>query len=244
MNKKIKKTDSSNNTNYFFKAVEIQPKDDTYHVCSNVTNIEWWYFDAIFNNGYSVHIGFRVYHIKKIGLVQSRINIYKNGKLISKGLKIDFFSKFFVDPYFPIIKINDKTVVGFDKEYFEKNKQWRYIINFSIKNVKLNLIFTGTTEGWKIETDDTSWVVPLPKAKVSGEIILSEEKIKTEGIGYHDHNWGYSITTAMKNFGWYWGRISSETMSITWVKIIQNYLKSNVIAVVNKDNDKFYNISP
>jgi len=244
MNNKFKKTNPSKKNYRFFKAVEIEPKDDAYHISSHIANIEWWYFDAIFKNGYSVHIGFRTYNIKKWGMVQSRINIYKNGKIFSEKLKIDFFSKFFIDPNFPTIKINDKTIVYFDKDFYEKNKQWRYRVNISIKNIKVNLQFIGTTKGWKIETTDTCWVVPLPKAKVSGEIIIDGKKIELDGIGYHDHNWGYSINTAMNNLGWYWGRISTETMNVTWTKIYQNFFKSDIIAVINKDKDNFYNISP
>ena len=244
MTNKFKKTNPPKQNYRFLKAVEIQPKDDAYHISSNISNIEWWYFDAIFKNGYSVHIGFRTYHIKKIGLVQSRINIYKNGKIISEELKIDFFSKFFIDQNFPTIKINGKTVVYFDRESYEKNKQWRYKINISINNKKVDLLFIGITKGWKIETTDTCWVVPLPKAKVSGEIIIDGEKIEVEGIGYHDHNWDYSITTAMNNLGWYWGRISTETMNVTWAKIVQNFFKSDTIAVINKDDENFYNICP
>jgi len=244
MYNKLKKTKSPKEGLRFLKAVEIQPKDDAYHISSRFSNIEWWYFDAIFKNGYSVHIGFRTYHIKKFGMVQSRINIYKNGKIISEELKIDFFSKFFIDPNFPIIKINDKTIVYFDKESYEKNKEWRYRINICINNKKVDLLFIGTTKGWKIETTDNCWVVPLPKAKVSGEIVINGEKIEIEGIGYHDHNWGYSVTTAMNNIGWYWGRISTETMNVTWAKIIQNFSNSDIIAVINKDNNNFYNVSP
>jgi len=240
----IKKINHIKENHRFLKAEEIKPKDDSSHISSHMVNIEWWYFDAIFNNDYSVHIGFRTYNINKWGIVQSRINIYKSGKIISEELKIDFFSKFFVNSDFPTIKINDNTVVYFDEENYEKKKVWQYRIKLSIKNTIVNLLFIGTTEGWKIETTDTCWTVPLPKAKVSGEILINGEKIDVEGIGYHDHNWGYSITTAMNNLGWYWGRISTETMSVTWAKIYQNFSNYDIIAVINKDNNKFYNVSP
>jgi len=244
MNNKSKKINPRFENPRFLKAVEIQPKDDAYHISSHLANIEWWYFDAVFTNGYSIHVGFRTYNIKKFGMVQSRVNIYKNGKIVSDELKIDFFSKFFIDSNYPTIKINNKTIVHFDEESFEKDKQWRYRINLSIKDKEVNLLFIGSTKGWKIETADTNWVVALPKAKVSGKILINGEIIELEGVGYHDHNWGYSVTTAMNNLGWYWGRISAETMNVTWAKIVQNFFKSDIIAVINKDEDNFYNIHP
>lgn len=228
----------------FLKAVEINPKDDSHHNNINLLEIEWWYFDAIFENGYSVHIGFRAYHIRKIGLVQSRINIYKDGKEISKKLKIDFFSKFFVDKNFPTIKINNKIVVNFDNNAYRNNNEWIYKIKLSIKNDEVDLLFKGLTKGWKIETSDTSWAVSLPKAIVTGEIKINNKKIQCKGIGYHDHNWGYSPVTAINNLGWYWGRAGSETMNITWAKTIQDKSDINIIAVLNKDNDTFFNINP
>ena len=68
-----------NNGNYnFYKANDITPKDDAFHGNIKLLDIEWWYFDAVFFNGYSIHIGFRIYHIRNFGIGQSRINIYKN----------------------------------------------------------------------------------------------------------------------------------------------------------------------
>ena len=240
MNKKI--------TNYskhrFLKAVEIQPQDDTCHGNIKLLDIEWWYFDAVLENGYSVHIGFRIYHIRGFGIIQSRIDIYKDGKVIAEELKIDLFSKFVVDTHFPTINIGDKTVVKFDNDAYGRNKEWRYNVKFSINDNAVDLLFTGTTKGWKIETLDTCWAVPLPKAVVTGEITVDGKKLQVKGLGYHDHNWSYSPVTAMNNLGWYWGRISSDTINITWAKTIQNRARTDIIAVANKDGDIFYNINP
>ncbi|MFO7678003.1 MAG: hypothetical protein R6V50_06465, partial [Thermoplasmatota archaeon] len=52
----------------FLKAVDINPSDDAYHGNINLLDIEWWYFDAVFENGYSIHFGLRTYHIKKSGI--------------------------------------------------------------------------------------------------------------------------------------------------------------------------------
>ena len=240
----MKKNIINHSKSKFLKAVEINPKDDSHHNNFKFIEIEWWYFDAIFENGYSIHIGFRTYHIRKIGLVQSRINVYKDGKLISKNLKIDFFSKFFVNKNFPTIKINDKTIVHFDEDAYKNNKQWIYKINLSINDNQVDLLFKGVTEGWKIETPDTCWAVALPKAIVTGEIRINGQKIQCRGVGYHDHNWGYSPVTAMNNLGWYWGRARSETMTVTWAKTIQDRLNKQTISVLNIDHDTFYNINP
>jgi hypothetical protein len=240
MNKKVRESSKFR----FLQAVDIQPIDDSFHGSIKLLDIEWWYFDAVFENGYSVHIGFRIYHIRGFGIVQSRIDIYKDGKVIAEELKTDLFSKFVIDPHFPTIKIVDKTVVKFDNDAYERNKEWKYNVKFSINDNAVDLLFTGTTKGWKIETLDTCWAVPLPKAVVTGEITVDGKKLQVKGLGYHDHNWSYSPVTAMNNLGWYWGRISSDTINVTWAKTIQNRAKTDIIAVINKDGGIFYNVDP
>ena len=59
----------------------IIPSDDAFHGSPKRISAEWWYFDAILNNDYSIHIGFRTISRKKIGFVMPFIEIYKNGDL-------------------------------------------------------------------------------------------------------------------------------------------------------------------
>jgi predicted secreted hydrolase len=238
-----------NNNGKFLKAVEITPKDDTYHGNLNLLDIEWWYFDAVFTNGYSIHIGFRIYHIRKIGLLQTRITLYKDGKTQKEHLKINLFSDFKTGEIYPDISIKKNCVVEFDKDHYKKNGQFRYMVNLSIKETQINLVFTAKTKGWKIETPNTCWAVPLPKADVKGTIQTDGETISVQGVGYHDHNWSYSPKTAMNNLGWYWGRICGEQTNITWAKTIENKQKSDLITVLNIDKNQdekqlFFSINP
>lgn len=241
-----KKQDKNNlKNNRFLKAMNIIPKDDAYHGNIRLLDIEWWYFDAVFTNGYSIHIGFRIYHIKKIGVLQTRVNIYKDGKEQSKSRKIDFFSGKITESDYPTIYLNKNPVVKFDKQHYDKTKKWKYNINLIIDNKEINLEFIGTTNGWKIETPYTCWSVPVPKANVKGTIKINNDEINVEGIGYHDHNWGYSPTTAMNNLGWYWGRLTGDKTNITWAKTIESKEKSDLVTVVNIDNkEELYNINP
>ena len=69
--------------------------------------------------------------------------------------------------------------------------------------------------------------------------------MNVEGIGYHDHNWNYSLLTVMNyGIGWYWGKISSKTFNIIWAKIVKSSNRYELITVVNKDNNGFYNVNP
>lgn len=99
----------------------------------------------------------------------------------------------------------------------------------------MNLIFDGTTIGWKIETDTTCWAVPLPKATVTGTLTIHGKSITVSGIGYHDHNWGYSPATVIQNQGWYWGRITAESLHLTWANTFASLHEQDLIAVLNKE---------
>lgn len=234
------------NKSRFLKAVEIIPKDDTYHGNHNLLDIEWWYFDAIFTNGYSIHIGLRTYHIRKSGFIQTRINLYKNGRPLSEKMKMHLFSNLQIAKEKPDIKINNQQIVIFNQKKYEKTGKWEYNVTLSIKNISVDLTFTSTTKGWKIETEKTSWTVPIPKADVKGKIkIQDQQEMVVQGVGYHDHNWDYSPTTVIKNQGWYWGRITGEKLNLTYANTIENKYKNDLIAVINSDEEnKFYNIHP
>jgi len=234
----------------FLRAIDITPQDDAFHGNFNFLDIEWWYFDAVFDNGYSVHVGFRTYHIRNSGIIQARVTIYKDGKTIVEEIKPFLFSNFYTSSERPIVKINDKSVMEFDSNHFKKTGEWKYRITLSIDKQGIDLTFIGTTKGWKIETSKTCWSVALPKANVSGTLTVDGCDIPVKGIGYHDHNWNYSPTTAVSNLGWFWGRITTETLNITWSKTMETKEKGDLISIINLDkkqlnnNTEFYSVHP
>jgi len=234
------KTQPSSHFNQYLKAEDITPKDDTFHGRRNIIDIEWWYFDAVFDNEYSIHIGFRVYHIKNIGLLQTRINLYYKGESISEEIKRDVFKKDIIGTTIPSIQLHGKPVVSFDKLHYQNKKEFHYHVDLTVKDIHVDLLFKGTTKGWKIETPSTCWTVPVPKANVSGTIQFKEKTIPVQGIGYHDHNWGYSPTTVIQNMGWYWGRITTDTLNVTWANTIASKDKQDVLSVMNIDNPRLH----
>ena len=104
--------------------------------------------------------------------------------------------------------------------------------------------FIGTTPGWRFKRQGESWVVALPKATVTGEIVVHGKRMKVNGIGYHDHNWTSSLSKIVNVWGWYWGKITSKTLSVAWANIAKKSAKAELIAVVNQDNQGFFAINP
>jgi len=222
---------------------EISPKDDAYHGSNKFIASEWWYFDAIFNNNYSLHVDFTTF-TKNYKITSSAIEIYKNGKLEVKAIKRHLFKDVKLSKNYPFIKINDKKIMEFDLERYNKKGEWIYNFSNKIDNHHVDLNFIGTTKGWKFETDAESWAVALPKAKVKGELSINGKKIEVEGIGYHDHNWNSTISTVLYIWGWYWGKVSSEKMNFVWSYIKKTSNEGKFRGIINHDDKGFIYIDP
>jgi predicted secreted hydrolase len=222
----------------YLQAEQIKPSDDAYHKSKNLFDVEWWYFDAVLENGLSLHIGLRTYHFRNSGLLQTRINVYKDGKTIKEKFQMHLFPDVFISSKEPKIQILGKDVVKFDQEHMKKTGIWKYTVILDIEDTSVDLIFTGTTQGWKIETTTTCWTTACPKATVQGNIIFNGEKLSVKGIGYHDHNWGYSASTAFSTIGWYWGRITGDLLNLTWAKTMINKNEGDLLSILNRDYSK------
>lgn len=217
-------------------AMDITPKDDAFHGSKKRIAAEWWYFDANLTNNYSLHIGCRTFSRKKNGMVSSFLEIYNNGKLEAKATKRYPFGKFKTSSEYPMVKLVNNTIIQFDQENFKEKEQWVYNVSFQIENYGVNLIFKGTTKGFKYQTKAESWTVALPKASVDGEIIVNGKKINVSGIGYHDHNWNYSLMTPLTyGKGWYWGKLMSKTLTVSWAEVIKSPYRGEILAVISQD---------
>jgi predicted secreted hydrolase len=222
---------------------EINIEDDAYHETKKFFSEEWWYFDAIFDNNYSLHTDFTIFS-KKNKIASSAIEIYKDGKLEAQTIKRHLFKPFEVSSKYPSATITGQKIMYFDIQKYNNTGEWVYNFNQELDDCALNLIFKGTTKGWKIVTDDLSWTVALPKAIVNGDITLNGETIKVRGVGYHDHNWNGTLSTIFKLIGWYWGKITSNSMNVTWGNLIKNRTEEDIFAVINKDGMDYFPINP
>lgn len=223
-------------------AETILPEDDAYHGPYAIPTAEWWYFDAIFNNGYALHAGITIYSIYDQGLLRYTIEIYKNEKILVRDSAMTIFLPFLTSKERPTIVFKDKVEMSLDEESFKKEKKWVYRLHMEIDQNGVDLLYIGTTEGWKCEGKREGWVVPLPKAVVHGELKIDGLTIKVKGFGYHDHNWNYTFLTGIESKGWFWGRINGKTLSITWAKIRNRYANDAKLAILNVDMDGYTGI--
>jgi len=242
INKKIKEKIIENNDFNKVFAEDIIPADDAFHGSTKHVAAEWWYFEAKLNNGYTVVLT-PTTQLKNM-VIFPCIELYKDGELKVRLIKRYFFQNFQTLKNFPFVKLFDKKIIEFDYDRYNKKGEWVYNISTKIDNYEINLNFIGNTKGWKMELDKQIWIVALPKAKVTGEIVINGTKMNVNGIGYHDHNCGSDLSKLFNVSGWYWGKIMSETLTLTWANISEKSSKKKLIAVLNQDNQGYFNINP
>ena len=221
---------------------DILPRDDAYHGSKKYIASEWWYFEAFFNNNYSAVVSFTTSFKNLIAF--PTIELYRYGELEVRAIKRYPIHDFQISKHFPLVKLFDNKIIEFDQERFNDRGEWVYNVSMKIEDHKINLKFVGITKGWKFEWDGESWIVALPKASVTGELLVHGNRIPVSGIGYHDHNWFSNLSTIVNTWGWYWGKITGKTLIVTWANIVKKSSKGELLAVVNQDNKGYFTINP
>lgn len=205
----------------FFKDTQTPSKDSG--------SYEWWYFDFLSSDGYSIVIifydgnPFSRRYISAMNKGNSpkpedypalSLSVYKKGK-----------------PLFYLFDECNPYEVVFSKvkpEGFIKNNSFSGTkspagLNYDITlnqtlpcGDKIEASLTFFSESWNAsellkdseKSEDHLWNLVSPRCEVRGEIKISgykEHQINVAGIGYHDHNVGFE--PMKESFTeWYWGR--------------------------------------
>lgn len=236
--------ESSKECIFHFSPDDVSIKDDGFHGSTAPRFTEWWYFDAVFDNGYSAQISLRFLSIIKnhFVIISQRLDIYKDGILIKHdGKRYYSLKKLEVSDRYPLVKLDKNQVI---KGEVNRDGRWVYILSFILKNASANLIFEGCTEGWKGKNPGGDWwAVLLPRAEVKGTLTVNGIQLNVRGIGYHDHNWDVRSKVG-KDYGWFWGKINFNTFTATWATIFKNKFIGQPTLVINENDKSYINILP
>lgn len=198
-----------------------QRRDDASHIYENDEEYyEWWYFDAYFDNGFHIVI---TYYYRNMfirpAIPSCHFFLYK-----PDGTKIEKFSihdhkDISASPDFCHVKMGDNFVKDMDDHYD---------LYINIENFGARLKLVNSVPPWKLGTGYNyfdrgtgkagGWIIPMPSADVTGDLILNGEPVQVRGTAYHDHNWG-NFYCYRKFKLWYWGRIHSEKYAIDYASI-------------------------
>ena len=239
---------------FSFCPEDIELSDDGFHGSypDFLPLAEWWYFDAVFNNGYSAQMSIIVFSQPyQDSILFSILNIYRDTELISHKQSKHFLENFSIhsadsvethgskSSSFLGIGIDEKKIIDAYVNTYTGN--WEFSISLDMGDTAANLLFVGETKGFKGFTPISKWAVILPRAQVSGKLYICGEEILVSGIGYHDHNWEVTLGSII-NFGWYWGRINSDSYTITWAEILKTWFLRKPLIVINDKNGGYRNI--
>jgi predicted secreted hydrolase len=219
---------------------DITLEDDAFHGRGELPYVEWWYFDAKLNNGYSLTLGIHVIDIFTKGIVTTRLTVYYEGTALVKSYEKYFLRDFSASSETPSVYISGNQIIK--GTYDTMNKCFFYTVTMTVPGSSINLQFLGTTQGWKQQqrTGDW-WVVVLPQAGVTGTITIENTTMNVNGTGYHDHNWGISPWIAWR-FGWFWGTCHSPSYTITWADILSTRRTQRPMMVINTKQNGYLEI--
>jgi len=149
-----------------------------------------------------------------------------------------FLENFYASTSVPLVLINQKEVI---RGYIDRYGDWTYDISFDVGGTSADLHFVGCTKGYKGDTPGGKWAVILPRANVTGKLFVEGEEIKVSGVGYHDHNWEVTAEAAL-NFGWYWGKINTNTYTVVWADILTTWYWGQPLVVISENDGGYQNI--
>jgi hypothetical protein len=221
-----------------FTPQDISLSDDALHRRKKF-HIETFYYDAVFENHYSIVSLVNVFTMGCYGLVLTGMFIYKDGKPVKSKRDKILYQHLAGSEQYPHITIHKKDIVRFIND--KDNTQRKYVISMGDTHDGFTLHFLQKTTGWKRRTGLGEWLV-LPCFEVQGTLHHNEETFLVEGRGYHDHNI-YSIFTPLKMIGYHFGKIATDSVGITWANIMKSRGNEEHIIVINKDQ-KYIQIPP
>ena len=193
-------------------------RDDGLHPYDNPEYFEWWYLDARFDNGYSCVL---TWHWRneflKPHIPTLQIFVYTPEGKRYVGMEA-------VDPK-DCFASQDICDVKMGNSYL-RQEDGQYRMFMHSRNIGCELTFKGTIPGWKsgdgklpVIGEDLvqGWVIPCPRAKVHGKLIIKDKEIPVQVDGYHDHNWcNCDMYDLFKR--WYWGRLNDDKYTLIFSK--------------------------
>ncbi|MCX7634668.1 MAG: hypothetical protein N2Z74_02860 [Syntrophales bacterium] len=195
-----------------------QRRDDGSHIYTQGDYYEWWYVDCSFDNGY--HAVF-TYHYRNHFLNP----IIPTTQLMVYGPDGSQTARFAVWKPEETYACPDWCHVHMGDSWLKDLGNGRYEMSMFIGDIGARLSMENIVPGWKLgsgfnyKNEETGkvagWVVPVPYARVAGELCLPGKKLAVTGSAYHDHNWGNMRLHEICS-SWYWGRVHHGDLCVDY----------------------------
>jgi len=172
---------------------------------------EWWYFDAVLDDGSTLVINFMVKDIRGDGGIKQPARPVvtfeldrADGTHVERALHAH--DDFTVAADRCDVRVGACTFAGDLRTYR---------IHVEIDAVTADVILTRQVPSWRPETghilfgDDRprlfAWLPSVPQGSVQATLTVDGDTRRLTGTGYHDHNWGDAAMPQLIHH-WYWAR--------------------------------------
>ncbi len=172
---------------------------------------EWWYFDAVLDDGSTLVINFMFKDIRGgSGIKQPARPVVTfeldrpDGTHVERALHAHDDFAFAADRC--DVRVGASTFAG---------DLHTYRIHVDLEGVTADITLTGQVPPWRPETghilfgDDRphlfAWLPSVPQGTVQATLTVDGETRTLAGTGYHDHNWGDAAMPQLIHH-WYWAR--------------------------------------
>lgn len=235
--------------------------DDVWHKLGN-SSYEWWYFDAITDNGYSFVVTFfyglpfsPYYNEKIVQLEQGKdladpsnhvafyFCLYENARpiayILSEYTRKDFFAS------------ESKVDVKVGNNLLTYDQEQGFLIKINDlalwgRKVEGEIAFKPEffpSINWPLKSSQHVWNCVSPRCQVHGELtitgLIKKRKIALQAIGYHDHNYGIRpMHNDMKR--WHWGRIHTKKQTAIYYIIENNNEPEAFLMVLSSNGEIVY----
>ncbi len=205
--------------------IPLRPEDNALYAPKSRFYGEWWYFDARLDDGHVV-VGFlqaSELMTRKPGI---ELHVYR-----PSGEKLSVVRKF---ARASLHASRDQCDVWVGRnhcrgDFKEGSDLPVHHLYINEGGMEADLRFESVLPGWKPGQGRTDygdrgyffWVVPVPRATVTGTVRIGDEVLEAKGVGYHDHN---VITADARRIisHWYWGRLYTDDFTLLYA-----YVKTN-----------------
>lgn len=177
-----------------FGALVDQPfyyEETDWNLSQEENQAQQWFFEAWGDNGYVLSVKISS---KNWGKMPCKVQPIIQVMVLSPDEEVGQDSKEYQQTDF--VKLGDQLnfQLGQNKFTQEGNSVTMNVVG---EGISLNLSFTGVIDPWKPGNGKVAyadkgkkychWLVPMPKAKVSGKINFKEQEIDFNGTGYYDY---------------------------------------------------------
>jgi hypothetical protein len=212
---------------------------------TRANNWEWWYFDAILDDGSTAVVQFFTKGGAEVKLngdhpmitvkITSPDGTHYQGKFNTKADDA-FYGENQCD-----VRIGTNTFKGDLREY--------HITVDSINEISADLVLTSMSQSYRpgtafftFDSDDEyyTWLCAVPKGKVNGTLTYGGKTVQVSGFGYHDHQWG-SVNYLKEWNHWVWARQSFDDFSMLVFDMVSSkkteYTRFPIVFIQDKDGN-------